>query len=492
MKLQISYLIVLIFCLTSCSDFLDRPPLDQLSEDTFYKTESDINSALLGAYSSLQNIDWTGKGWMMLEVPSDNSQAGGTDPEFSPIDNFTLNGDTPPVGATWAIRYNLITYANVVISKVEESTFEQGIKDEFAAEGRFLRALAYFDLVRLFGPVPLITEPPTFDQDLLYPRTPLNDVYDAIKADLAFAGEHLPMQRNGADLGRATKGAALALLAKVHLTRKEYGLSRDRAKEVIDLGVYSLMENYGDNFELATGDNNQESIFEVQFKGCANFGTGNARQAFFAPWGEGITKDRDGWGSQIPTSPSVNPPGTTIGDAFEAGDLRKNHTLLSPNVHYPSINPSDGGYTYPGNGASASGINIKKYVVGSGTNICFMSTPLNASIIRYADVLLTYAESLMEIQGGETSNDEALYYFNLVRERAGLDPLLMINKEIVLHERRVEFAFENQRWFDLLRTGKAIEKLIFHGKSIQQHNLLFPIPSSELETNSNLTQNPGY
>lgn len=491
MKIRL-ILFVAIICLTSCDDFLDRQPLDQLSEETFYKTESDINSALLGAYTPLQQHDWTGKGWMILEIPSDNSQAGGTDPDFTPIDEFTLNGDTPPVGATWAIRYQAITYANVVISKLVDSQFEEDIKNEFLAEAQFLRALAYFDLVRLFGAIPYITAPPTFDQDLLYPRTPVNDVYAGIKSDLEFAGEHLPLQRNGNDVGRATKGAALALLSKVHLTRKEYGKSRDRAKEVIDLGVYDLMENYEENFEMGIGDNNKESVFEVQFTGCANFGTGNARQAFFAPWGEGITKDRDGWGSQIPTSPTANPPGTSIADAFESGDLRKNATIMGPNVYYPNINPSDGGYTYPGTGASASGVNIKKYVVGSGANVCFMSTPLNAHIIRYSDVLLTYAESLMEIQGGETSDSEALYYFNLVRERAGLDPLLMINKEVVLHERRVEFAFENQRWFDLVRTGEAIEKLIFHGKNIQQHNLLFPIPSSELETNPNLEQNPGY
>ncbi len=491
MKIQI-FIVIAILGLSSCEGFLDRSSLDQLSEDTFYKTENDMDSALLGIYSVLQNIDWTGKGWMMLEIPSDNTQAGGTDPEFTPIDDFTMNGDTPPVAATWAIRYRAVTLANVVIEKIIASDFDQSIKNEFLGEAQFLRALAYFDLVRLFGSVPYITEAPRFDIDLLYARTPLNDVYEGIKSDLEFASEHLPILRNGVDVGRASSGAALALLAKVHLTRKEYGKSRDRAKEVIDLGIYSLMENYSDNFDLATGDNNAESIFEVQFTGCANFGTGNARQAFFAPWGEGITKDRDGWGSQIPTSPTVNPPGTTIADSFESEDLRKKWSIMSPNVAYPNLNPEDGGYIYPGSGASASGVNIKKYVVGGGDNICFMSTPLNASIIRYADVLLTYAESLMEIQGGVTSDSEALFYFNLVRERAGLAPLLMIDKETVLHERRVEFAFENQRWFDLIRTGEAIEKLTFHGKNIQQHNLLFPIPSTELETNPNLTQNPGY
>lgn len=485
-------LLTILCCFSSCKDFLEREPLDQLTEDTFYKTEADANSALLAAYTPLQDIDWTGKGWMMLEVPSDNGQPGGTDPEFSPIDNFTVNGDTPPVGATWAVRYKGITHANVILSKLPEMNLDEDLKNEFIGEAQFLRALAYFDLVRLFGEVPLITDPPTFEADLLYPRSSVKDVYNLIKSDLTFATEHLPLERAGQNIGRATKGAALALLSKVHLTRREFGEARDRAKNVIDLGIYKLMGNYGDNFELSTSDNNEESIFEVQFAGCASWGTGNARQAFFAPWGEGITKDRDGWGSHIPTSPSLNGPGTTIADAFEPDDLRKHYTIMTPNAEYPTINADDGGYQYPSTGASASGVNIKKYVVGSGSNVCFMSTPINAHLIRYPDVLLTYAEAVAEIQGGATSDTDALFYFNKVRERAGLNPLIMIDKEIILQERRVEFAFENHRWFDLIRTGTAVEKLSLHGKGIDPHHVLFPLPSAELEVNPNLTQNPGY
>jgi len=253
-----------------------------------------------------------------------------------------------------------------------------------------------------------------------------------------------------------------------------------------------LMDDYASNWELATADNNKESLFEVQFTGCGAWGTGNSRQAFFAPWGEGITKDRDGWGSHIPTSPVNNNPNTTISDAFETGDLRKDVTIMTPNTYYPSINPEDGGYTYPQGGASASSVNIKKYVVGSASNVCFMSTPINAHVLRYSDVLLMYAEALMEIQGGETSSPEALQYFNQVRERAGLDKLDRIDREIMLQERRVEFAFENQRWFDLVRAGKAVETLTLHGKNIQDHHVLFPIPSAELKINPKLTQNPGY
>ncbi|MEM9259419.1 MAG: RagB/SusD family nutrient uptake outer membrane protein, partial [Bacteroidota bacterium] len=212
----------------------------------------------------------------------------------------------------------------------------------------------------------------------------------------------------------------------------------------------------------------------------------------FAPFGEGITKDRDGWGSQIPTGPSLNSPGTTIINAFEPNDERKFHTLMTAGNYYPSINPEDGGYTYPSQGASAVNANIKKYVIGSGNNVCFMSTPQNGNVIRYADVLLTLAEAAVELDGGVSVNADAVAAFNAVRERAGLEPVTTLDREGVLKERRVEFAFEGQRWFDLLRSGRAIEIMSLHGKNPDEHHLLFPLPSAELEINTNLTQNPGY
>lgn len=481
-----------LLCFVSCKDFLDREPLDQLTTDNFYQNEAQVNLALIGTYAPMQDIEWTGKGWMITEIPSDNSQAGGTDPDFTPIDNFSVSSDNLPVANYWALHFRQVTLANTVIDKVEEMAVEQSEKDPWIAEARFLRAVAYFDLVRIYGGVPLITEAPVFGNDLLFPRSTVEEVYELIRQDFNFAAQHLPLSWTGSNEGRATKGAALAFLAKVHLTRRDYVDARNAAREVMELGVYELLEKYEDNFELDLSDNNVESIFQVQFTGCGPFGTGNALQAFFAPWGEGITKDRDGWGSQIPTAPVSNNPNTTIADAFETDDKRKDPTIMSPNTHYPTVNPDDGGYTYPAGGASASGVNIKKYVVGSGPNICFMSTPMNFHMIRYSDVLLTYAEAIMEIEGGISSNADALNAFNQVRVRAGLEPLSQIDKEIMLHERRVEFAFEGHRWFDLLRSGRAVEILTLHGKNPDLNSLLFPIPASEIQTNPNLDQNPGY
>ncbi len=489
--IKICSILIIVAC-SSCGDLLDKQPLDQLTTDLFYKTESDADKAILAAYSPMIDVEWIGKGWMITEIPSDNSQAGGTDPDFTPIDNFTVAADNVPVANYWAIHYRQVTLANVVIERVAGMDIPETVKNVFSAEARFLRAVAYFDLVRVYGGVPLITEAPSLDRELFYPRASANEVYELIKADFAFAGEYLPLTRTGSDAGRATKGAALAFLAKVNLTTRDYVLARDVAKSVIDLGVYQLLDDYNDNFELATSDNNEESVFQVQFTGCGPFGTGNAMQAFFAPWGEGITKDRDGWGSQIPTAPILNNPNTTIIDAITKDDLRRHTSIMLPNAFYPSINAGDGGYTYPSRGASAVSANIKKYVVGSGANICFMSTPQNAHVIRYSDVLLTYAEAIMVIQGGVASDPDALAAFNQVRTRAGLAAVDSFNADDILQERRAEFAFEGHRWFDLLRSGKAIEIMTLHGKNLDEHNLLFPIPSSEIEVNPLLEQNPGY
>ena len=488
-----STLLLVLLSIVSCSDFLDRAPLDQLTAENFYQNADQVDRAMIGVYTPMQDIEWSGKGWMITEIPSDNSQAGGTDPEFTPIDNFATTADNPPVARYWAMHYRQITLANEVRKRVELSEeLEESVKNPFIAEANFLRAVAYFDLVRVYGGVPLITEPPVLGEELFFPRSTVEEVYNLIREDLAFAAEHLPLDWAGSNTGRATKGAALGFLSKVHLTRRNYVEARDAAKGVMDLGIYDLMVDYAENFELETGDNNREAVFQIQFSGCGPWGTGNPLQAFFAPWGEGITKDRDGWGSQIPTAPVVNNPNTTISDAFETGDLRKDPTIMTPNTHYPTINASDGGYTYPPAGASAAGVNIKKYIVGSGPNICFMSTPLNAHIIRYSDILLTYAESIMEIEGGISSNSLALDAFNEVRERAGLEPLSQIDKEIMLHERRVEFAFEGHRWFDLLRSGRTVEIMTLHGKNPDLNSLLFPIPASEMEVNPKLEQNPGY
>jgi len=477
-----------LLLLPSCGEeFLDRQPIDQIAVENFYRTESDLQSGVLSIYTALQSQQYFGEAWRIDETPSDDSRQN----FGSAIDNFSVTAGSGEVLTYWSGRYRLITLANVVIDKAPGADVSPEVIGQVTAEAKFLRALAYYDLVRIFGDVPRVTAPPSIDQDLLYSRAPVAEIYDLIKADLTEAAELLPEARPN---GRATSGAAKAYLASVHLTLREFEPARDRALEVINSGAYELLEDYGDLWLRETADNNPESVFEVQYAGCESWGTGNPRQAFFAPWNQGITKNTDGWGSLVPTDPGNDNPGTTAADIWEDGDTRRYWSMMEPGNHYPSLNPGDGGYTYPNDGAGGASRNIKKYVIGGGTDVCFMSTGQNGSMMRYSEVILIYAEAVTELSNGLSLNQDVVDLVNGLRTRAEVPPLEFLDREILDLERRREFMFESKRWFDILRKGtdRAVELMRLSGRTLDETKLLFPIPASELEINPNLTQNPGY
>jgi hypothetical protein len=491
---NINTVIIIIFCclvFSGCEDFLDRQPLDQITQTNFYKTANDADLAAKSMYAVPQGINWYGKSWMITEIPSDNTTTGGNDPDFSPIDNFTISADNLPNSEFWQEHYRLIASANQVLGNVPDIEMDNDLKQAILGEAEFLRAFAYFDLVRIYGDVPIIVEVPTIESDVFVKRDPINEVYDFIISDLESAIASLPADRSSADEGRATSGAAKALLAKVLVTIERFEECIILCREIIASGQYQLMDDFADNWLRDKSDNNAESIFQIQYVGCGPIGTGNALQSFFAPWGQGITKNSDGWGSQIPTAPSIDNPGTTIKDIFSEDDLRKYHTIMSPTDEYPMINPGEG-YVYPASGASRAGISIKKYVIGGGADVCYLTSPQNLHVIRYADVLLTLAEAACRNGGGISVTPDVVEAFNAIRRRAGLEEVGSVTTEDVFEERRIEFAFEGHRWFDLLRTGKVREIMQLHGKPMQDFHLLFPIPSSELSINTNLTQNEGY
>ena len=481
--------------LVGCEDFLDRPPQDQIVEDTFYRSEEDLRLAAYATYTPLTRQAWLGQeGWKIMEIPSDNTAPGGSDPDFSPIDDFGVAPDNENVGAYWNIRYRAANLANILIEKAPESGLPEAVYAPYVAEGQFVRALAYFDLVRIYGGVPLVLAKANLGDDVLLPRASVDEVYAQIEADLRAAIPQLPVTRSATEAGRATSGAARSLLAKVLLTRRDFDGAYDEALAVIESDAYRLLEDYGDLWRLETSDNNAESVFQAQHVGCGPFDVGNQMQAFFAPFGQGITGQSDGWGSQAPTSGGTAQPGTTILDIWEEGDVREYWSLFLPGACYPDINPEQGGYCYPDSPDSRAGAAIKKYVVGGGPEVCFMSTPQNANILRYADVLLMLAEAAVGRSGGESVDPRALAAFNQVRARAGLEPVQFLSTENVLQERRAELAFEHQRWFDLLRQPEefTLRLLRLHGKQLEANDLLFPIPAVELQINPNLVQNPGY
>lgn len=491
-NIYIAAFTLLLASAVGCDGFLDREPLDQLSEDTFYKTASDANKAAISMYAIPQGINWFGKAWIMLEIPSDNTTVGGNDPDFSPIDNFTINPDNTPNLEFWTEHYRLVTAANQIVRFVPDIDMDIPTRNAIVGEARFLRAYAYFDLVRIYGDVPIVTEVPDINTDVLVPRDPVEEVYDFLIEDLQYAVETLPDERTSANQGRPTNGAAKALLSKVYLTLGMYDEAMMLCREIIGAGRYTLMADYADNWLRDVSDNNAESIWQIQYTGCGPLGTGNANQGFFAPWGQNITKNSDGWGSQIPTGPLIDNPGTTIRDVYTDNDLRRYHTYMAPLDFYPMLNPEEGGYTYPAQGASRSGINIKKYVIGGGPDVCFLTTPQNVHVIRYADVLLMLAEASCKRNGGITVTPDVIEAYNQVLTRAGLEPVGSVTTAEVYEQRRLEFAFENHRWFDLLREGNVRETMQKHGKGMQEHHKLFPIPAPELAINPNLTQNEGY
>jgi tetratricopeptide (TPR) repeat protein len=491
-KMKYTVLSIGILLLVGCSDFLDRQPLDEISTTTFYTTADEAELAARSMYSAIQAINWKGKSWMIEEIPSDNTTPGGNDPDFSPIDNFTVNADNPVVLEYWTEHYRLVALTNQVLTYVPPIIMDETQQNAILGEAAFLRAYAYFDLVRIFGEVPIVTEVPSIDLDLNVSRASVDDVYDFIVSDLEDAIAMLPATRSSSDNGRATSHAARALLAKVFVTIGRYEESMELCREVINSGNYRLEPDFADNWLRDRSDNNIESVWQIQYVGCGPGNTGNALQAFFAPWGQALTGNTDGWGSQIPTAPSIDNPTTTIQDVYSSDDLRRYHTIMTAGDYYPMVNADKGGYTYPAAGASRGQTNIKKYVIGAGADVCFMSTPQNQHAIRYADVLLTLAEASCRFSGGITVTPDVLEAFNAVRLRAGLETASNVTIDMVFDERRAEFAFENQRWFDLLRTGNVKEIMQVHGKQFQDHSVLFPIPAAEIDVNPNLTQNPGY
>lgn len=487
------YLIIisLFIGLASCGeDFLTKAPLDSINTENYWETKEDAIYAINGAYQPLQRPKLYNMRMWTSDIMAGNSivGAGGGDDgrETQDMANFVTTADNPGVLDLYRGPAPGILASNLVIKNVPGMSIQEDLQERIVGEARFLRAHYYFILVRYFGDVPLILEPQEPGDDLYPPRTDQEIIYNQIILDLTNALEVLPTKDEyaAADMGRATRGAAAGLLAKVYLTRGEWQKVVDLCNEVTSLG-YGLNDNYYDNFNVAT-ENSKESLFEVQYVGGAgeNFWSDENQ----ASWLSTFTGPRNsnmvagGWGWNQPTQEFV--------DSYEDGDLRKDVTVL-----YDGCPAFDGMEYDPA--FSAIGYNLRKFLVSKSIASAYDNSPLNFPVLRYADVLLMKAEALNEL--GRTSDAEAP--LNEVRNRAGLaDVQTGLSeagfREKVLHERRMELAFEGQRWFDIIRVDKGrwgLDFLHSIGKvNASEKHLLFPIPQKEIDANPNLEQNPGY
>ncbi len=494
--IKYSFIALAAICICGgCSDFLDRTPWDAVDPDQTFKSEDDAIAAVNGAYQPLQWAKLYNMRIWTLDIVAGNSEVGaggGEDGiETKDMANFITMPDNAGVLDMWRGPSPGILRCNFVLANVAGMDIDPTIKNRCLGEAHFLRALYYFIQVRLFGDVPLLTEPQSIDDNLKPVRAPKEQVYELIISDLKSAAEMLPPSSSysDTDLGRASKGAAKGLLAKVYLTlgdAKYYPEIVTLCEEVEDLG-YSLHADYSANFD-PTRKNGKESLFEVQYYGKTNYDFwSNENQA---SWLSAFTGPRNadfvsgGYGWNQPTAEFVN--------SYEEGDLRKDKTVLY--LGCPAFDGKQYQSAYSGTGYS-----LRKFLVPKSVSPDYNTSPANFPVLRYADILLIKAEALNAM--GQTTAAEAPLYE--VRHRAGLTDRSTIEgltqaemREKIIHERRMELAFEGDRWFDLVRLdGGNYAKKFFNsiGKvNFSEKYLLMPIPQKEREANENLTQNQGY
>lgn len=475
---SIQYIILsicLVFC--SCSDILDKEPIGILDTGSFFKTSDDALQAVNAAYEPLMfNSANNNFYWGFAELPSDEAVTGGDGSRagLTELDFFTYTSRTSELNDFWKLQYKGINQCNAVLDKVPAIDMDATLKDRILGEAHFLRAFYYFQLTQVFGDVQLLTKitPPA---ELKSAKTAKSEIYKLILADCDQAALSLPATYDASQAGRATKGAALALAAKTHLYSKNYNEVINYINRVKELGIYSLMADYQDNFREET-QNNTESVWEIQHTNL-ELGVGNSINQWWAS-----KKVPNGYGFAEVTQVYV--------DEFELGDPRRKFTVASNNEDYFGV-------VYK-NSFSSTKFSPRKYLQSDSTATQKADGDINVTNIRYAEVLLWEAEALAEL--GRAA--EAQAPLELVRARAraqavdpltALPPVTTTDKDemiaAVRHERSVELGFEMHRFFDLVRWGIAKDKL--PDFQVGKHEV-FPLPQVELDLNPLLVQNPNY
>ena len=448
-----------------------------LDADNYFKTANDAIQGVNATYQPLlmsnenNNFYWT-----FGTLASDEAIVGGNGsrPGLIEIDILKQTASTQEINDFWKLNYTGIVQSNIVISKTPQVDADESLKNRIVGEALFLRSYYHFLLTQVFGDVPLILEIQTPDE-VNVPQAPKTQVLAQIAADCELAATFLPLSYSGSDVGRVTKGAALALAAKAYLYLENYESVLSRINEIKALGIYALQEDYRNNFYDST-QNNSESVWEIQHENL-ELGVGN----FLNQWWLS-QKVMDGYGFCEVTMEFVN--------AFEPNDPRLKFTVARHNEPYF-------GTIYKAS-FSSTGASPRKYLQNVSEVTQKSDGSINYTAIRFAEVLLWEAESLAEL--GRTA--EALVPLETVRARAraqATDPTTTLPAitttdqleliDIIRHERLVELGFEMHRFFDLVRWGIAAAVL---PDFVTNKNEVFPLPQTEIDLNPNLVQNPGY
>lgn len=448
--------------MTSCGDsFFDLEPASSVTIDKVYKTASDYNVAVIGCYTKLQSqVNFYTE---CCEYRSDNLSLGaptaGTQDRYD-IDHFTEKPSNGILSSYWANFNNNVYRCNLLLDQIDGANFAENLKKQYKGEAMFIRALNYFNMYRIWGGVPATKHVVSAAEALKVARYSDEQMFDLIAGDLKeiVDNNYLPETYSSADMGRATSGAAKALLGKVYLTFHKWTEAKDILSQLI--GKYQLVSPIAQVFNV-DNKNNNEIIFAVHFNKEIE--------------GEGHSY----WYNLTNASDDTNQTSSLL-NTFPTGDARKDlityvqveKTVRLMNKFYDTKSPT------------------------------FKTVGNDQILLRYADVLLMYAEALNEIQYDASEGSLALKYLNAVRQRAGISNLTAKQlptqekfRKGILVERQREFPYEGQRWFDLVRMGFAKSVMAENGVEIKDYQLLFPIPQQEIEKVGNksiLWQNPGY
>ncbi len=490
-----------VVTMVACNKLVENPA-STITATQFYKTQSDAVAAVDAVYTTLNSdpaSDFPIYGRelnLMTDNASDNQNfsPSNTNPDVRAMSTITYVSSNGRILKNWQQHYYGINRANIAIDGVSAMAVtafsSTGLQGRLVGEARFIRALLYFNLVRLFGPVPLILHNPSSVDitTLQVARAPRDSVYAQIIADLSFAVGALPGSYSGADVGRATSGAAHALLAKVYIYRRDWADASSELLKVLTAGTfagatgtygYGLFPNYGDAFAKAS-KNGIEHVFSVQFV-TSGGETGATQWLSYS-----FTSFNTG------TYPIDIPSDSSVSQIFSGGDTRKAVTF------YTSVyNAATGGTVVFDNPYTPYLNKFVDYTVSPLNNQT--TSGIDYPVIRYADVLLSYAEVLNELNGGPTA--DAYKAIDLVRERAHVADLTLglsqsDFRDSVFLERRKEFVQEGQQWFDLVRQGvdvylAAQHKIAAHAAAAAK-DTLFPIPLTEIQLDPLLTQNAGW
>ena len=480
---KITSLAFLLF-VSSCQKdegFLDKSPNGVLSTSNFYKTPGDAEAAAIASYTIMHDF-WMKSIAFKKDIISDDAVKGqGVDlAALSNFDNLNFSATDGVNQTIWGLFYKGVYLTNLVLDYVPDIEMEQAQKNRILGEAYFLRGFYYYNLVIRYGGVPVVSS--TKNAVSTPARATTEATWAFIEENLTNAAELLPWrnQYSSADLGRADKGASLALLGNAFLFQEKWQNAFDAYDQVIESTNYSLQPSFGDLFKPEY-DNGVESVFEIQYRGGEEFSYGNGFNFWVRPR-NGSTIF--GLGFCMPTQDLV--------DEFEVGDPRLRYTVIREG---DIISEEVKDFPFQSAWAPETGMSFGKYVVDVPVGGNAERHEQNLKQIRYAEVLLGYAEAAYRL--GNTT--ETVAKLNLIRQRARGGNALVLpdltgSEDLfaaIVHERRVELALEGKRYFDLVRWGLAAQELGPLGYQSARQGL-YPIPQTELDVNPKLTQNTGY